>query len=51
MVGGGDVDGEPGEVDDEEEGIVLVDELLVLLDEERGAVEVIDSEVLDAGAT
>jgi len=51
LVGGVEVDGEPGEVDDEEGGIVLVDEVLVLLDEEPGAVVVAESEVLDAGAT
>ena len=51
LVGGVEVDDEPGEVDDEEDGIVLVDEVLVLLDEEPGAAVVAESEVLDAGAT
>ena len=54
LVGGAEVDDEPGEVDVEDAGIVLVEDevlLLLLLDEEPGAVEVIDSDVLDAGAT
>ena len=49
LVGGAEVDEEPGDVGDER-SVLVVDEVL-LLDEEVGADDVVDSEVLEAGAT
>ena len=52
VAGGAEVDEEPGEVDDEDDGIVLVEDVvLFVLDVEPGAVEVVESGVLGAGAT
>ena len=54
-VGGVDVDEEPAEVDENEGAVLVVDEelllVLLLLNEELGAVDEIESDVLGAGAT
>ena len=51
MAGGGAVDDEPWGVEDEDDGTVLVEEeVLLLVDEDVGAVDVIESDVLEAGA-
>ena len=52
MPGGAEVDDDPGVVADEDEGTVLVEVVLLLdVDEETGAVDVVESEVLGAGVT
>ena len=52
VAGGAAVDDEPGDVEDEDDGTVLVEGgALLLVDDDVGAVDVIESDVLGAGAT
>jgi hypothetical protein len=51
LVAGGAAVDEPGDVEDEDDGTMLVeDEVLLLVDEDVGVVDVIASDVLEAGA-